>query len=76
MIQANNADEAIRYYELAIRINPAWPKSYLKLGYAWLNKGESSKAVEAFNRLIAVGPADDPDVALAKDIVKKISKIE
>lgn len=76
MMQAGNADEAIRYYEMAIRIKPDWPKSYLKLGFAWLNKGNNLKAVEAFNKLVEISPPDDPDVALAKDIIKKISKIK
>jgi len=75
MMQANNVDEAIRYYEMAIRIKPDWPKSYLKLGYAWLNKGNTQKAVESFTKFVETSPPDDPDVALAKDIIKKISKI-
>lgn len=75
MMQAGNADEAIRYYEMAIRIKPDWPKSYLKLGYAWLNKGNTQKAVESFTKFVETSPPDDPDVALAKDIIKKISKI-
>jgi tetratricopeptide (TPR) repeat protein len=74
MMQAGNTDEAIRYYDMAIRIKADWPKSYLKLGYAWLNKGDMPKAIEAFNKFIAVSPGDDPDVALVKDIIKKISK--
>jgi len=74
MMQAGNADEAIRYYEMAIRIKPDWPKSYLKLGYAWLNRGNTQKAVEAFTKFVETSPADDPDVAMVKDIIKKISK--
>jgi tetratricopeptide (TPR) repeat protein len=76
MMQANNADEAIRYYEMAIRIKPDWPKSYLKLGYAWLNKGNNQKAVESFSKFVEISPPDDPDVAMAKDIIKKISTIK
>ena len=76
MMQAGNADEAIRYYEMAIRIKPDWPKSYLKLGYAWLNRGNTQKAVESFTKFVETSPPDDPDVALAKDIIKKISKIK
>ncbi len=76
MMQANNADEAIRYYEMAIRIKPDWPKSYLKLGYAWLNKGNIQKAVESFNKFVETSPPDDPDVAIAKDVIKKISTIK
>jgi Flp pilus assembly protein TadD len=76
MMQAGNADEAVRYYEMAIRIKPDWPKSYLKLGYAWLNKGNTLKAVESFTKFVEISPADDPDVAMVKDIIKKISKVE
>jgi tetratricopeptide (TPR) repeat protein len=72
MMQAGNADEAIRYYEMAIRIKPDWPKPYLKLGYAWLNKGNIKTALEIFNKCVEIGPAGDPDAALAKDILKKI----
>lgn len=72
MMQAGNTDEAIRYYEMAIRIKPDWPKSYLKLGYAWLNKGNIKIALEAFAKCVEIGPADDPDVVQAKDIIKKI----
>jgi tetratricopeptide (TPR) repeat protein len=75
MMQAGNADEAIRYYEMAIRIKPDWPKSYLKLGFAWLNKGNNPKAAQAFTKFIEISPPDDPDVALARDIIKKISKL-
>jgi tetratricopeptide (TPR) repeat protein len=74
MMQAGNADEAIRYYELAIRIKPDQPKFHLKLGYAWLNKGDNPKAVAELTKFVELSPADDPDVALAKDIIKKISK--
>ncbi|MGB8951263.1 MAG: tetratricopeptide repeat protein [Candidatus Aminicenantales bacterium] len=76
MMNAGNIDEAIRYYEMAIRIKPDWPKSYLKLGYAWLNKGDIQKAIEAFNTVIEISPPDDPDAALARDIIKSISKIK
>jgi len=76
LMQAGKAEEAIRYYEQAIQIKPDWPKSYLKLGYAWLNRGNTPKAAEAFNKFVAVCPADDPDLALVKDILKKISKNE
>jgi tetratricopeptide (TPR) repeat protein len=76
LMNANNTDGAIRYYEMAIHIKPDWPKSYLKLGYAWLNKGNNQKAIDAFNKLIEISPPDDPDAALAKDIIKNISKIK
>lgn len=75
MMQAGRADEAIGYYEQAIRLKPEAPKAHLKLGLAWLNKGDIPKAVDAFNRCVAAAPADDPDAAAAKGILEKISKV-
>jgi tetratricopeptide (TPR) repeat protein len=76
LMQAGNPEGAIRYYEMAIRLKPDWPKAYLKLGYAWLNKGDNPKALESFKKVIEIAPPDDPDVALAKDVIKALSAIK
>ncbi len=72
MMNNNNVDEAIKYYEKAITINAAWPKSYLKLGYARLNKGEVKLAKEAFRLFVEKSPASDPEVATVKEILSSI----
>ena len=46
LFNSNKIDEAIHYYELAAKIKPDWPKSYLKLGYCYLNKGEMETAID------------------------------
>ncbi|MCJ7610977.1 MAG: tetratricopeptide repeat protein [Candidatus Aminicenantes bacterium] len=76
LMQAGNPEGAIRYYEMAIRLKPDWPKAYLKLGYAWLNKGDNPKALESFKKVIEIAPPDDPDAALAKDVIKALSAIK
>ena len=58
----------------ALRSNKSVP--HLKLGYAWLNKGENQKAVESFKKVIEIAPADDPDITLAKDVLKALSSIK
>lgn len=76
LMQSGDADKAIRYYDMALGIKPDWPKAYLKLGYAWLNKGDNAKAVDCFKKVIAAAPADDPDAELARDILKALSAIK
>jgi tetratricopeptide (TPR) repeat protein len=75
-MQAGNPEGAIRYYEMAIRLKPDWPKAYMKLGYAWLNKGDNQKAIESFKKVIDIAPPDDPDADLAKDVIKTLSTIK
>jgi tetratricopeptide (TPR) repeat protein len=76
LMQAGNPEGAIRYYEMAIGLKPEWPKAYMKLGYAWLNKGDNQKALESFKKVIEIAPPDDPDADLAKDIIKTLSTIK
>jgi len=76
MMNAGKTDEAIKYYELSIKVDPSRPKTYLKLGYAWINKGDTQKAIECFNKVVELAPADDPDAALARELIKHLSEIK
>jgi len=69
----NKIDDAIHYYELSKKINPKWGKPYLKLGYAYLNKGDSEKAKENLKKFIQVDP-DSPEVQTAQNILKYLEK--
>jgi tetratricopeptide (TPR) repeat protein len=69
----NKIDEAIHYYELSKQINPKWGKPYLKLGYAYLNKGNFEKAKENLRIFIEVDP-DSPDVQTAQNILEYLEK--
>jgi len=68
-------DEAIRYLELAIQIKNDWSKPYLKLGYAYLNKGDFSKSLEYFNKFIQMDP-ENPEVPQIKNIIATIEKMK
>jgi len=69
----NKIDDAIHYYELSKQINPEWGKPYLKLGYAYLNKGNFEKAKENLRKFIEVDP-DSPDVKTAQNMLKYLEK--
>lgn len=71
LFNINKVDEAIKYYQMAATIKPDWPKSYLKLGYAYLNKGDMQKAVEAFEKFLEKAP-DDPQADTIRSIVQDL----
>jgi tetratricopeptide (TPR) repeat protein len=70
---SNKIDEAIHYFEQSKQINPNWGKPYLKLGYAYLNKGNFDKAKENLKKFIEVDP-DSPDVQTAQNILEYLEK--
>lgn len=76
MMNAGKTDDAIKYYEKASQIKPDWAKAYLKLGFAWLNKGDTKKATEFFKKVIEIASPDDPDVLVAKETIKTLSEIK
>ena len=74
LFNSNKIDEAIHYYELAAKIKPDWPKSYLKLGYCYLNKGEKKTAINYLNKFVELSPENDPQVNAVKNIIKQLEK--
>ncbi|MCP4215962.1 MAG: tetratricopeptide repeat protein [bacterium] len=68
---AGKTDDAIKYYEMAIEIKPDWANTYKQLGYAYLNKGDTKKAVETFKKFMEMAP-DSPDVAVIQEVVKSL----
>ena len=74
LFNSNKIDEAIHYYELAAKIKPDWPKSYLKLGYCYLNKGEKETAINYLNKFVELSPENDPQVNAVKNIIKQLEK--
>jgi adenylate cyclase len=54
---ADRAEEAVRMFQKAIRLNPFAPSSlYLKLGHASRNMGRFEDAVSAYNKAIQLEP--------------------
>jgi len=66
-------DEAVRYFELAIRIKPDWPDPYLKMGYVHLNKGDMAKAAESLEAYIKL-ESNAEKAAQARAILDSIKK--
>jgi tetratricopeptide (TPR) repeat protein len=66
-------DEAVRYFEMAIQIKPDWPDPYLRVAYAYLNKGDSAKAAENLEKFIKLEPGTER-TAQAKSILDAIKK--
>jgi len=66
-------DDAIKYFELAIQIKPDWPDPYLRVAYAYLNKGDSAKAAENLEKFIKLEPETER-TAQAKAILEAIKK--
>ena len=74
LFSSNEIDEAIHYYELTAKIKPDWPKSYLKLGYCYLNKGEMNTAIDYLYKFVELSPEDDPQVNTIKNLIKQLEK--
>ena len=71
LFAGGKTDEAIKYYQLAIRIKPDWAKSYAQLGYAYLNQGDTKAAVENLKKFVELAP-DSPETPGIKDIIKSL----
>lgn len=71
LFAGGKTDEAIKYYQLAIQIKPDWPKSYVQLGYAYLNKGDTKAAIENLKKFVELAP-DSPETPGVKDVIKSL----
>jgi tetratricopeptide (TPR) repeat protein len=60
LLAGGKPDDAIRVLEQAVMINPSNGKNYYYLAEAWIQKGNSSKALE-FNNLAAMYLKNDPE---------------
>jgi tetratricopeptide (TPR) repeat protein len=69
----NQVDKAIEYYQLAIQIKPEWSEPYLKMGYAYLNKGNMAKAVESLNEFLKHDP-ESLQAPVVKSLIESLTK--
>ena len=69
----NQIDDAIKYYLLAIQIKPDWSEPYLKLGYAYLNKGDMAKAVEYLKEFLTRDP-ESAQAPVVKSLIESLTK--
>jgi tetratricopeptide (TPR) repeat protein len=68
-------DEAIAYFELAIKIKGDWPKPYHRLGLVYLNKGDLPKALENLKKFLELDP-QNPEAANVKAMIATIEQIK
>ena len=66
-------DDAIKYFEMATQIKPDWPDPYFRVAYAYLNKGDSAKAIENLEKFIKLEPGTER-TAQAQGILDAIKK--
>jgi Tfp pilus assembly protein PilF len=71
--QNGQIDDAVKYYEMASQIKPDWPDPYLRVAYAYLNKGDTAKAAESLEKFIKLEPETER-TAQAKAILEAIKK--
>jgi general secretion pathway protein D len=60
-LELKEYDKAIKYYEKALEKNPQNPYAILNIGYINQMQGNSEKAIEMYERLIAMAPKDVAD---------------
>jgi cytochrome c-type biogenesis protein CcmH/NrfG len=71
LFAAGKTDDAIKYYDKAIQINPKWPKSYMQRGYAYLNKGDIKIAIESFKKYLELVP-DSAEADGVREVIKSL----
>lgn len=67
-------DEAVQYFELAIKIKNTWPKPYYRVGLVYLNKGDYPKALENLNKFLELDP-QSPEAPSVRNIVATLEKM-
>lgn len=67
--------EAIHYFELSTQIKSDWGPPYLKLGYAYLNKGDYEKAKLNLKKFLELDP-ESPEAPRVKNMIDYIEKIK
>jgi tetratricopeptide (TPR) repeat protein len=66
-------DTAITYFQKAVEIKEDWSPPYLKLGYAYLNKGVNEKALEYLEKFLELDP-ESPDAPVAQEFINMLKK--
>ncbi|HLP61561.1 MAG TPA: tetratricopeptide repeat protein [Candidatus Deferrimicrobium sp.] len=66
-----NIEEAIEYYALASKLKPDTAIYYAKMGYAYMNKGDSPKAIANFEIFIKLAP-HDPQTPTINELIKEL----
>jgi tetratricopeptide (TPR) repeat protein len=73
LFNVNDTDQAISYYEAALKIKPDWSKPIMKLGYSYLNKGDVTKALEYLEKFVKMDPTS-PDTPGIKEVIASLKE--
>jgi len=68
----NEVDKAIEYYQKAAQIKPSWSEPYMKIAYAYLNKGDIPNAIKGFEDFLKYEPEGTEQAAIARDLIKSL----
>lgn len=59
MMNAKQPEEAIKYWEKTVSLDPKMTDAYLQMGFAYYSMKNMDKAKEAFQKVIAIDPGSD-----------------
>lgn len=59
MYNAKQSEEAIKYWEKAVSLDPKMTDAYLQMGFAYFSMQNMDKAKEAFHKVIEIEPGSD-----------------
>lgn len=65
---ANKVDDAMKYFNIAIKAKPTYQKPYLQLSYCYLNKGDNANARKNLEKAVEIDPNSE-DGQIAKSIL-------
>jgi TolA-binding protein len=68
-----DADEAAKWYEKAVAMDPNWGKPLLKLALVQLNKGDKDATIKALERVMAADPSS-AEATQAKAVIDQLKK--
>jgi tetratricopeptide (TPR) repeat protein len=66
-------EEAVKYYQRALDLDPKWGKPLFKLGLARLQKADTAGTIEIMTKLIELDPTSQ-EAAQAKALIEQLKK--
>ena len=66
-------DEAAKWYQKAVDLDPTWGKPIFKLALVQLNKGDKDATIKMLEKVISVDPTSQ-EAAQAKTVIEQLKK--
>jgi tetratricopeptide (TPR) repeat protein len=70
---AQDMDNAIKYFEKSVQVDPKFADGYYQLALVYLAKGNNAKTIEYFNKVIEIDPNSDM-AKEAQDYIKTMGQ--